>query len=97
MGLSSTSSAILPSFTPPASDKSRLSPAPESSPSFASSPPVNSPVRQVFYPTLDAAGRPRYVSEPDRGEIRGVGRRGSKQRDWRAGLGVVDEEEAIEQ
>ncbi|CAD6590750.1 MAG: hypothetical protein TREMPRED_005872 [Tremellales sp. Tagirdzhanova-0007] len=51
----------------------------------------------IFYPALDATGRPQYFPsvQVHDSSLR-VGRRGSKQREWKSGLDVVDEMDETE-
>ncbi len=79
---------VLPSYSPTMLDKTRLSPLPFN-PEFAQ-PQFNLP---VFYPTLDPSGRPQYVAVHDSPPR--IGRRGSKQREWRSPSlsGIVEEKD----
>ncbi|WRT64803.1 uncharacterized protein IL334_001738 [Kwoniella shivajii] len=96
----SPSQSLLPTFTPPSIEKDRLSPLPllEKSPyalfSCSQSPFTPLTAQSQTYSPSSPSAVPSSVKQPTAPIGRGV-RRGSKQlREWRLGLGVVEEDES---
>lgn len=78
----SPSASILPSYSPSLSEKTRLEL------------PADTP---IYYPSVDPAGRPHFVPTSHTDSAPRVGRRGSKQREWRcAPLGAIEEDDEHE-